>query len=79
MLTEEMVREGYFERHSREMSEENLEAFLKLCRMFNCLDSNSYLEAMNRIAEITLIKAGVTQLHDRIEIMWGKSPNSYVN
>ena len=60
MLTAEMVREGYFERHGRKMTEEDVEAFLKICKMFHCLDSNSYTEALYRVTEFSLIKAGLS-------------------
>jgi hypothetical protein len=70
MLTEEMVREGYFQRHGREMSQEDVEAFLKICKMFNCLDSSSYHEALYRVTEISLIKAGFS---------YARVSNEYVN
>jgi hypothetical protein len=58
MLTEKMVREGYFQHHGRKMKEEDVKAFLELCEMFNCLNAKSYLEAMFRVTEISLRKAG---------------------
>jgi hypothetical protein len=56
MLTEKLVRQGYFQRHGRKMSEGDLDAFLELCKMFDCLDAKSYSEAVLRVTDQTLRK-----------------------
>ena len=44
MLTKEQIK-----KERPEMTDSNIEAFLRFCHNFNCLDSKSYQEAHNRI------------------------------
>lgn len=48
MLTKELVRQG-IERTGGPTDDDNIEAFLRMCNAFECLDSDSFEEGKERL------------------------------
>lgn len=49
MLTEEIVKQTFKQEMGKEITEENLKAFMHFATFFGCLDCDSYKEAQTKI------------------------------
>lgn len=50
-MTPDEIRQGYFEKHGREMQEKDYYAFLRMCEDYGGEDCETYSDALEKIKD----------------------------